>query len=193
MAEQLDRLTSQLNHLPSIIGNLGLSIAAAQKELNADYIESIKQLMRLYAETVGAPPAGGAAAGAAAKPAYLELLQATAPARYQFSETTIEFSADLSESMRLKADAGIGIGTSAVVVNAAMALGFGYDYRAAARITSVLRASPVGAEFAKSLGGLAQNAAGGVQLPGPVAGGVDAQISEGMKTIYKALQDGVKP
>jgi hypothetical protein len=40
-----DRLTGQLYHLPSIVGKLGISIANAQKALNADYLENIRQLL----------------------------------------------------------------------------------------------------------------------------------------------------
>jgi hypothetical protein len=152
----MDRLTSQLSFLPRIIGNMGREIGEAQKLLNADYVENIARLMQLISEHV-APAVD--AAGKEASPeaedtrltAIADLLKAVAPARYQFTETTIDFSADLAETKSRTASGAVGVGLSGVTVNAGMTLGFGYDYRSAARITSVLHAREVGAAMTDKL------------------------------------------
>ena len=48
----MDRLTGQLNFLPSIIGKMGLSIAEAQKEFNADYVTNVAKLLGLISRTL---------------------------------------------------------------------------------------------------------------------------------------------
>lgn len=181
---QYDRLTSQLYHLPAIIGRLGISIAEAQKELNLDYVNNVGRLLELIKSTVGAE-AGDAAAESAAR----ALLESLAPSRYQFTETTIEFSADLSESVRKGVEVGASLGTGAVLVNAAMTLGYAHDYRASARITSVLHARPAGGdpEFPKAL--LARKKeidAGKLNLP--PATQVDKEIMQRVGQVYDALK-----
>lgn len=126
-----DRLTRQLYHLPAIIGRLGLSVANAQRALNADYVDSVKELVGVINQL--APEGGEEIQG---------LLKQLAPSRYQFTQTTLDFSADLSESMDIAGSVGIGAGFGAVVVNAGLSIGFGRDYRAAARITTILHAIP---------------------------------------------------
>jgi len=139
MSSRMDRLTSQLHHLPSIIGRLGISIAEAQKEFNSDYMDNIKTLMGVIKETIGS--IGGDGATADEKVAVLKsILEALAPSRYQFTETTIEFSADLAETLDVGGSVAVGAGMQAITVNAAFSLGYGYDYRAAARIKSVIHA-----------------------------------------------------
>ncbi len=82
-----------------------------------------------------APKVGGAFTAA------LEaLLLSLAPTRYRYTETTLDFSADLSETKDINFQLGIGVGLQAVMINAAYAEGFGYDYRAAARITTRMHA-----------------------------------------------------
>ena len=48
-----DRLTGQLMHLPNIIGNLGLNIAAAQTRLDENYLNNLGRLMGMIKATVG--------------------------------------------------------------------------------------------------------------------------------------------
>ncbi len=145
----MDRLTGQLYHLPAIIGRLGISIANAQKALNADYMKNVVTLMGLIERTLGSLEDDEDAKSRVE--AIRGLLEALAPSRYQFTETTIDFSADLAETMDKTVSAGLGFGTQAITVNAAYTKGYGYDYRAAARITSVLHAYPLNGETAKSL------------------------------------------
>lgn len=145
----MDRLTGQLYHLPAIIGRLGISIANAQKAFNADYLENVVKLMGLIERTLGSLKDDEDAK--ARVEAIRSLLESLAPSRYQFTETTIDFSADLAETMDKTVAAGLGFGTQAITVNAAYSKGYGYDYRAAARVTSVLHAIPLNPETAKSL------------------------------------------
>lgn len=178
---QLDRLTGQLYHLPTIVGRLGISIAEAQKELNLDYVNSVARLMALIKDTIGGKDAVESAA-------MEKLLEALAPARYQFTETTIDFSADLSESVRVGAQAGASLGVGAVMVNAAMTLGYAHDYRASARITSVLHARPAGGdpEFPKAL--LERKKEIDKQaLALPALPAVDANLQDQVGKVYAAL------
>ncbi|WP_193210707.1 hypothetical protein [Luteolibacter marinus] len=130
-----DRLTSQLYHLPAIIGRLGLSVANAQKALNADYTQNIKELIAVIKDLI---PASDPDTRATVE----SFIRQLAPSRYQFTETTLDFSADLSESLDVAGSIGLGAGFGAVVVNAGLSVGFGRDYRAAARIKTILHAIP---------------------------------------------------
>ena len=213
---KLDRLTSQLYSLPSIIGRLGISVAEAQRRLNADYLHNVKELMGLVEGTLGklvsvadkqalldaskatdtarrkAEPELRKLAALEADPdtapedleskrnevrplletlaaaerheqvladshaklikennelrlaAFSQLLKSLTPSRYQFTETTLEFSADLAEHMsvglELGGSAGVNVGVAAVTVNSSLSVGYGRDYRAAARVSTVLHA-----------------------------------------------------
>jgi len=183
MAEnRLDRLTSQLSELPSIIGRLGISVATAQKALNADYVSSLQQIMQIVNQTVserrealktqiaaadttvGELQAKLEAAATAQEKAEIgeqlakaiaeqtalkdfpeevrALIKALAPSRYQFSETKLDFSADLSQTLNVGGGLSLGVGMAAVSVNASFSLAYGFDYRAATRINTVLHAIP---------------------------------------------------
>jgi hypothetical protein len=136
MNDTTSRLVRDLNHVPGIIAGFGLSIAAAQRALNIDYLEGIERIAALAARVSGEM-----------KPAGFEdlvrhLLHSAAPSRYQFSETTLTVRLDLAQSMNMAGEAGFGIGWGAAVVNAAFAAAYGYDYRAAAECRCVLHAVP---------------------------------------------------
>ena len=137
-APVMDRLTGQLYHLPGIIAKLGISVANGQKALNAEYLNSVKMIMSMINETLGDTDAEGEARVALVK----DLLKELAPSRYQFTETTLEFSADLSERKTTQLQAALGGGFAGVTLSVGYAQAFGYDYRAAARITTVLHAIP---------------------------------------------------
>jgi hypothetical protein len=180
-APDLDRLTGQLYNLPDIIGRMGLSVAAAQKAFNADYLLRIMQLMEIIKGTVG-----GVADDDARLAAMRQLIETLAPSRHQFTEATIDFSADLAETMNVGGQAGLGVNAAAFTVNAAFALSYGYDYRAAARITAKLHAIPANPEISKALLARAKEIdAAGLALPAPAE--VDKQIAEAMTAIFAAL------
>lgn len=154
MPTQASRLVNDISYLPAILGRMGLSIAEAQDELNQGYVQAIAELVKLLGgipkpeapkpgETTPPPPS--------IDPQIATLLLQLAPSRYQFSETTFDFSADLAESFSAAASGALRLGTKAVALNAAMSVGFGYDYRAAARITCKLHALPAGKDITSEL------------------------------------------
>lgn len=175
-----DRLTGQLYYLPSIIERLGLGIAEAQKGLNEDYLTGIGRIMEMIKPVLDD-------ADDDAKAAILkELIKSLAPSRYQFTETTLTFRADLSETMDLGGTLGGGVGLGAVMVKASLAIGFGYDYRAAAEVTTVLHAIPADE---KLMGTLLQNkpsAPAGL----PSATEVDQGILDAAMAIAAAVKAG---
>lgn len=156
--QKLDRLTSQLGYLPFLVGRMGISIAEAQQALNADYLRTLSQLLVLIkASTDG---------GAVDQETLKKVLSSLAPSRYQFTETTIDFSADLSERMEAAGGGGLGLGLGAFAINASFAIGFAYDYRASARVTAVLHAIPPDTDFGdKLLSQAAQLKTENVKLP----------------------------
>lgn len=146
MANQASRLVNDLSYLPAILGRMGLSVAEAQDELNNGYVQAVAELAKLLGTLVPKSEPPGQL-----DPQIATLLLQLAPSRYQFSETTFDFSADLAESFNAGGSAELRLGTKAVALNAAIAVGFGYDYRAAARITCKLHAMPVGKDIANEL------------------------------------------
>jgi hypothetical protein len=133
----MDRLTGQLYHLPGIIAKLGISVANGQKALNAEYLNNIKMIMAMIHDTIGDDAEPGAKAEMVK-----DLLKELAPSRYQFTETTLDFSADLSERKSSQMQGALGGGFAGVTLSVGYARAFGYDYRAAARITTKLHAIP---------------------------------------------------
>lgn len=191
----MDRLTGQLHHLPFIIGQMGLSIANAQKAFNVDYVENIKKLLGLIDRTLGSPPPDAATdpdAHAARVVAVKQLLEALAPSRYQFTEATLDFSADLAETLDIGANAGLGFGTAAITVNAALSIGYGYDYRAAARITAKMHAIPASPDTAKAL----IERAGEIhkdKLDLPALSTVEKSIWDGVSAVMASLTNANRP
>jgi len=173
-----DRLTGQLMHLPRIIRDLGLSIAEAQKALNRDFVGNVGRLLEMIQQNLPDRSAQGA-------DAMVELLKALAPSRYQFTETTIEFSADLSESREVVAGGAVAVNMRAVAVSAAVSMAYGYDYRAAARIRSVLHAMPVGAALADKLIERAQEIVLDENFAKalPARTTIDTQLGDGVKAL----------
>ena len=47
MADTVSNLIKDLSTVPTIVGGLGLSIAAAQKAFNLDYLENIERLLAM--------------------------------------------------------------------------------------------------------------------------------------------------
>ena len=154
MADSTSMLINDLSSVPNIVGGLGLSIAAAQKAFNLDYLQNLEQLLALIKATLGGVKQG-AAAGTTDKltqpeqdnvnamaTAIQDMLKATAPPRYQYSETTLSVKLDLAQTMTIGGTAGLGIGFGAVSLNAAFTIGYGYDYRAAAECKTVIHAIP---------------------------------------------------
>ncbi len=155
MPTQASRLVNDISYLPAILGRMGLSIAEAQDELNQGYVQAVAELVKLLGGIPKAPEKDPADKTTTPPPPIdpqiATLLLQLAPSRYQFSETTFDFSADLAESFSAAASGALRLGTKAVALNAAMSVGFGYDYRAAARITCKLHALPAGKDITSEL------------------------------------------
>src|SRR5512132_352087 len=103
----MSRLVQDLGNLPGIVGGLGRSIAEAQKQLNADFVLNVGRLLEMIRETLGTE---GTTPDNDAREAIGKLLTALAPSRYQFTQTTIEFSADIAERMQQEGELGVGFG-----------------------------------------------------------------------------------
>lgn len=149
---KMDRLTSQLYYLPFIIGRMGINIAEAQTALNADYVNTLTKIMALMKDATASMAKKGNDAESKADLALLQsLLEDIAPSRYQFTEATLDFRADLAESVDVVSSGGLGFGLGGFVVNAGYSKSYGHDYRAAARITATLHAIPADKESRKQL------------------------------------------
>lgn len=179
---ELDRLTGQLYYLPGIIGKLGVSVANAQKTLNEDYLLNVQKIMGMASDLLKGTEDTDKKLGV-----MKELLKEMAPSRYQFTETSLEFSADLSERSSTDLQGAIGGGFAGVTITAGYAKAFAYDYRAAARVKTVLHAMPPNeatfgtlVERAKELGIEAGDLPSRTQL--------ETNMFDGLEKIKKALE-----
>lgn len=178
----MDRLTGQLYHLPGIIGNLGISVANAQKTLNSDYIRNIQLIMDMINKMLENQPEPQADRLEMVK----ELLKQLAPSRYQFTETTLEFYADLAERKSTKLEGALGGGFAGITLSAGYARAFGYDYRAAARVRAVLHALPANdASFQPLIDRAKEIKFAPADLPAKYE--IEAEIFNGLAAITNAL------
>jgi hypothetical protein len=178
----MDRLTGQLYHLPGIIGNLGISVANAQKALNSDYIRNVQIVIEMIGKMLENQDDPQADTVTVVK----ELLKQMAPSRYQFTQTTLEFYADLAERKQKDMQAALGGGFSSVTISAGYAKSFGYDYRAAARVTAVLHALPANDATFQALIDQAKD----IKLKAddmPTKYQIEKEIFNGLATITNAL------
>jgi hypothetical protein len=139
--DQLDRFYDRLQTLPGLIGNLGLSIAEAQRRLDQNYIESLTAFTKMISTLGGgSPPTTGSAAQ------FLELFRAIAPSHYQFTETAVEVRADLrvasASELQVGGQFGINKGIFSATVNFSYLKRSGSDYQASAALRSVINAIP---------------------------------------------------
>jgi hypothetical protein len=122
-----------LRAVPNVVAELGLAIAQAQKQLNIDYLDSLKALAAIAKDVLGAP-------GAEAEAFLKHLVMTAAPARYQFTETTLMVKMDLSESKQSQTTIGAGFNMAGIVVNGSFASGRSSEYRAGAEVRAVIHA-----------------------------------------------------
>lgn len=159
-------LIKDLSNVPNIIGGLGLSIAAAQKAFDVEYLDSIERILAMIKILLGGK-SGGSEGGSdlnddqkanldAAAPFIKDMLMKLAPSRYQFTETTLSVKLDLAQSLQAAATVGLGFGFGAVSLNAAFTIGYSYDYRAAAECRTVIHAYPADQATFNSLLGRAE-------------------------------------
>jgi hypothetical protein len=132
------RLIKDLSHVPEIVASLGLSIAAAQRALNLDYLDSMERIIAMSKSLLGDP----AVTDDDTREFLKTLVAQMAPSRYQFTETTLAVRLNLAQRFDAAAQVGLGVGTGAIAVNAAFAMAYGFDYRAAAECRTTLHAYP---------------------------------------------------
>ena len=127
--------TDQLITVAKIVGQLGLSVADAQREFDVNYISRMTDFVKIANSLMtGSNPADSAAVR--------EILMKLAPSHYQFTETTLSVKMDLSQSLSVSAGLGVSVGVGAVAVNASMSVAYGTDERSAAEIKTVIHAIP---------------------------------------------------
>jgi len=181
-----DRQVSQLIEVADVVGDLGRNIAAAQKLLNKDYVESLQALMRTAADHLDQGSTGEERAAA-----LMSLLRALAPSRYQYTETTVEFAADLAETKQRSSMIGGGVTFKMLQVNAAMSMGYGEAYRSAARITATIHAVPEAQLTATLLDRAVAIEADAPQLP--LGTSVDQDIYDNVREVWTALGTAPTP
>jgi hypothetical protein len=178
-------LVKDLSSVPSIVGGLGLSIAAAQKAFNLDYIESVERLLAQAKLLLG-----GAETSEEGFKRFESLLQnlvlSLAPSRYQFTETTLAVRLDLAQTFSKSQEMGLGANVGAVAITAAMSSAFGYDYRASAEVRTVLHAIPADPSQFKALLDQAKNL-GDKSLELPVRSEVDDEIYAASSRIFEKM------
>lgn len=140
MAGEVSSLIKDLSSVPSIVGSLGLSIAAAQKAFNLDYLENLEKLLATAKSLLGQEGLEDDQKLQEFNALITNMVMTLAPSRYQFTETTLTVKLDLAQTMSKGVQVGLGMNVGAVAVNAAMTSAFGYDYRAAAEVKTVLHA-----------------------------------------------------
>jgi len=181
-----DRQVSQLIEVADVVGDLGRNIAAAQKLLNKDYVESLQAMMRTAADHLDQGSTGEERAAA-----LMSLLRALAPSRYQYTETTVEFAADLAETKQRSSMIGGGVTFKMLQVNAAMSMGYGEVYRSAARITATIHAVPDAQLAATLLDRAIAIEAEAPQLP--IGTSVDQDIYDNVREVWTALGTAPTP
>ncbi|MDI1478903.1 hypothetical protein [Polyangium sp. y55x31] len=202
-------LIRDLHHVPDIIAALGLGIAEAQRRMDLAYVENLERLVVLAQSMLGgyqgvpkdpADPTKDIQAKkledgskeaeqlAAYRAQIVDLLLKLAPARYQFTRTTLEVRLDLSQSFQGAAGLGVAAGVGAVAVNASMSAAYGYDYRAAARCETRLEAAfPDQAAFRALLDSVdkAGKGAGDLALPGVPQ--VEKDIQDSASKVFERM------
>lgn len=156
------QLIKDLTQVPNIIGGLGLSIAAAQKAFNLNYLENLEQLIALIKSMLGEMKKGPGDVAVRLTPeeserfqnfsdSFKDMLTALAPSRYQYSETTFTVRLDLAQSIHIGGTVGLGVGYGGIAINAAFTIGYGFDYRAGAECHTVIHAIPADQTVLKAL------------------------------------------
>lgn len=134
------KLVTDLNTVANIVGGLGLSIAAAQRAMNLDYLESLERLAAL-AISLQKGTDGTAPVTKEQRDFVVELLTKFAPTRYQYTKTTLKVRMDLSQTRSSSLAAGLGVGVGAIALNASYAYTAGSEYQAAAECNTVIDAT----------------------------------------------------
>ncbi len=203
MSQNVSKLINDLTKIPNIIGGLGLSIAAAQKAFNLDYLNNIERILAMTETLLSEQVAGPAGAPVEMTPDqktklegfktfFMEMLKQLAPARYQFTETTLAVKLDLAQSFDASGTIGLGIGYGGVAVNIAASAGYARDYRAAAECRTIINAIPADSTAFTTLLNNA-TAFRGQALDLPPQAQVDDAIIEQTRTTFSKLMGAEPP
>lgn len=180
----MSKLTNDLSKVANIVGELGLSIAKAQKVFNLDYMENIQVLLAEIKKLLGTETDVDKI-----KPVLQDLLKAMAPSRYQYTQTTLDVKLDLAQSFDFKGTVGASGGFGAVAINAAFTIGYGYDYRAAAQCRTVINAIPADQTVFQPLMENAKELSTHVQTLPTSKDEHDEAITKQLERTFKALTD----
>ncbi len=169
-------LLQDLRQIPNIIGALGLAVAESQKHFDEEYLRGIERLVAL------------ARTHDTGDEVIRFLLQAAAPSRYQFTETSLAVKLDLAQSKDSALQGGLGFGFAGAVVSGAYASSSSQDFRAGAEIRVTLHAVLPGdnqAAFQALLERVRQSSSKTVELP--VLRPADERVHEALAAAIKAL------
>lgn len=187
-SSKTSQLIRDLDSVPSIVGNLGLSIAAAQKAFNLEYLESLERLVPLIKSILGKKNLDDDD-----RTFFETLLTQLAPAAYQYTETSLAVRLDLAQSERKAASGKLGFATGAVTLSAGMSASYGLDYRAAAEVRTVIQARNLDPAAMKALLERAASLAeGNLELPEGTPR-IDQEINDTAARLAGALSDGSDP
>jgi len=187
------KIINDLKNVPNIVGSLGLNIAAAQKALNADYVQNLDRIVKIAKALVGKPSAapGPVDGTAATTPPHIESLKDVitqlAPARYVFTETTLNVRLDLAQSFEGGGELAVGGGVGAVMVSAGFSLAFAQEYRGTAECKTVIHVDPRSLAANEALINRAKEL-NTIELALTDAPSVDTAIFESLRTLRTTIQ-----
>lgn len=200
------KLINDLHHVPDIIAALGLGIAEAQRRLDLAYVQNLERIAVLAQSMLGGykgvpsqndpskvepqeiKDPDEAAKLAEYRAQIVELLVKLAPARYQFTRTTLAVNLDMAQTLQAGGSLGVAAGVGAVAVNASLTVAYGYDYRAAARCETVLEAAlPDPATFRALLDSANNFGKGASDLSLPELPRVEQSIHDQTKAVFERM------
>ncbi len=130
MSTKTSQLINDLSQVPNIIGSLGLSIAAAQKAFNLDYMDNVERLIVMTQRLLSEQKQNDTNTEEMEEEEkeklkefsglLKDLLNVMAPSRYQFTETTLTVRLDLSQTLDTSGSIGLGVGYGGIALNAGM-------------------------------------------------------------------------
>lgn len=144
--DTMDRFYDQINTLPKLIGDLGLSVAEAQRRMDEAYLNDLAEFAKLVEALVGHDADAGNK--------FLNLFKGMGPTRQQITETVCEVRADLQ--MASVSEFGIE-GTFGITVPFAVSVSASYskrtatDFRAAALVRTTINAIPASEQVMAAL------------------------------------------
>ncbi len=169
-------LLQDLRQIPNIIGALGLAVAESQKHFDEEYLRGMERLVAL------------ARTHDTGDDVIRFLLQAAAPSRYQFTETSLTVKLDLAQSKSSALQGGLGFGFAGAVVSGAYAANSSQDFRAGAEVRVTLHAVLPGdnqAAFQALLERVRQSSSRVGELP--ALRPADQRVHEALAAAIKAL------